>query len=98
MARAEPLTYPQDEPLVHRTVDSPGVMSRRLEWPASPFCALSLRKDIGRFALPTNDERLARLDELRLQAREGGGVERVGKQHAMGKLTARERLELLLDA
>ena len=40
------------------------------------------------------------LDELqkrREQARAGGGQARVDKQHAKGKLTARERLELLLD-
>jgi propionyl-CoA carboxylase beta chain len=48
--------------------------------------------------VPTNDERLARLDAMRGESLLGGGVERIGKQHAMGKLTARERLELLLDA
>jgi propionyl-CoA carboxylase beta chain len=48
--------------------------------------------------LPTNDERLARLDSMRAESLLGGGVARIGKQHAMGKLTARERLELLLDA
>src|SRR5215510_9201813 len=31
------------------------------------------------------------------RALEGGGVERIDKQHEAGKLTARERLELLLD-
>jgi propionyl-CoA carboxylase beta chain len=30
-------------------------------------------------------------------ARKGGGDERVAKQHAAGKLTARERIETLLD-
>jgi propionyl-CoA carboxylase beta chain len=30
-------------------------------------------------------------------AREGGGADRVAKQHAAGKLTARERIETLLD-
>lgn len=30
-------------------------------------------------------------------SREGGGLERVAKQHESGKLTARERLEVLLD-
>ena len=48
--------------------------------------------------MPTNDERLARLDALRAESLQGGGPDRVEKQHAMGKLTARERLELLLDA
>jgi propionyl-CoA carboxylase beta chain len=47
--------------------------------------------------VPTNDERLARLDALRAESLLGGGADRVKKQHAMGKLTARERLELLLD-
>ena len=40
------------------------------------------------------------LDALRDRyagARRGGGTERVAKQHAAGKLTARERLETLLD-
>ena len=48
--------------------------------------------------MPTNDERLARLDNMRAQARLGGGAARIERQHDMGKLTARERLELLLDA
>ena len=40
------------------------------------------------------------LDELHRRtasARIGGGEERVAKQHAAGKLTARERIETLLD-
>ena len=37
------------------------------------------------------------LEEKRAQARAGGGAKRVEKQHEKGKLTARERLELLLD-
>ena len=48
--------------------------------------------------MPTNDERLAQLDALRAESLLGGGADRVEKQHASGKLTARERLELLLDA
>jgi len=39
----------------------------------------------------------ARLDEVDARALEGGGRERIDKQHESGKLTARERLELLLD-
>jgi len=38
-----------------------------------------------------------RLLELRRQALEGGGAKRVEAQHAKGKLTARERVDLLLD-
>ena len=48
--------------------------------------------------MPTNDERLAQLDALRAESLLGGGADRVAKQHGAGKLTARERLELLLDA
>ena len=40
---------------------------------------------------------LARLDERREQARLGGGQKRIDAQHAKGKLTARERVDLLLD-
>ncbi|MDQ4135669.1 MAG: methylmalonyl-CoA carboxyltransferase, partial [Pseudomonadota bacterium] len=40
---------------------------------------------------------LERLEARRAQARLGGGVRRTEAQHARGKLTARERLELLLD-
>jgi propionyl-CoA carboxylase beta chain len=38
-----------------------------------------------------------KLDDLREQARAGGGPDKVGKRHEEGKLTARERLDLLLD-
>jgi propionyl-CoA carboxylase beta chain len=38
-----------------------------------------------------------RLDELNDKALEGGGAERIAKQHEAGKLTARERVDLLLD-
>jgi len=37
------------------------------------------------------------LRAMRARALEGGGVERIAAQHARGKLTARERLALLLD-
>ena len=40
---------------------------------------------------------LERLDRRREQARLGGGEARIAAQHARGKLTARERIELLLD-
>lgn len=40
---------------------------------------------------------IAALAERRAQAEAGGGVRRVEAQHAKGKLTARERLEILLD-
>ena len=43
-------------------------------------------------------DKLARLESLRRQTELGGGEERLEAQHARGKLSARERLDLLLDA
>ena len=63
--------------------DGPVLAQRQTEW--------SLR------AVSTNAERLDRLEQMRAMSREGGGEARVAKQHEAGKLTARERLDLLLD-
>src|SRR5574340_1399349 len=46
----------------------------------------------------TNAERIERLERMRAEAQQGGGPVRIERQHAWGKLTARERLDLLLDA
>ena len=40
---------------------------------------------------------LDRLEQRREEARLGGGDKRIEAQHKRGKLTARERIELLLD-
>jgi propionyl-CoA carboxylase beta chain len=40
---------------------------------------------------------IRRLEEQRARARLGGGERRIAAQHAKGKLTARERIEVLLD-
>ena len=40
---------------------------------------------------------IRQLEERRARARAGGGKKRVESQHARGKLTARERIDLLLD-
>jgi len=45
----------------------------------------------------SDDPKIAKLRKLKEEAKLGGGVERIAKQHAAGKLTARERLDLLLD-
>jgi acetyl-CoA carboxylase carboxyltransferase component len=42
-------------------------------------------------------DKLDRLRSLRDEARQGGGARRLQQQHERGKLSARERLELLLD-
>ncbi len=45
----------------------------------------------------TNDERISQLEAMRAEALLGGGPARIEQQHARGKLTARERIDLLLD-
>lgn len=40
---------------------------------------------------------LKQLEEKRSACYLGGGQERINRQHAKGKLTARERLDILLD-
>jgi propionyl-CoA carboxylase beta chain len=42
-------------------------------------------------------EGLAKLKEKNAEALEGGGRERIDRQHQAGKMTARERIEFLLD-
>ncbi|MCB0290530.1 MAG: methylmalonyl-CoA carboxyltransferase [Calditrichaeota bacterium] len=42
-------------------------------------------------------KKLEALRELQAEARQGGGEKRIEKMHEQGKLTARERLEVLLD-
>ena len=44
-----------------------------------------------------HEQKLARLAALDAEALAGGGAERSDKQHEAGKLTARERIELLVD-
>ncbi len=45
----------------------------------------------------SNQDKIKNLIDLRVEARLGGGVKRIDAQHAKGKLTARERIELILD-
>ncbi|MBF0232982.1 MAG: methylmalonyl-CoA carboxyltransferase [Desulfamplus sp.] len=42
-------------------------------------------------------ELLDKLEQKNLEATEGGGADRISKQHESGKLTARERIDILLD-
>jgi len=49
-----------------------------------------------RLAMPHSDK-LEKLRQMNRDAELGGGLERIKEQHAKGKLTARERLEILLD-
>ncbi|MBD3256899.1 methylmalonyl-CoA carboxyltransferase, partial [candidate division GN15 bacterium] len=43
------------------------------------------------------EEKLNRLEKMRAEAKIGGGEKRIEAQHKKGKLTARERIELLVD-
>lgn len=45
----------------------------------------------------TNQDKINELIEKRNSARLGGGEKRIDSQHAKGKFTARERIEMLLD-
>ena len=45
----------------------------------------------------SDESRLEQLRALKAKARMGGGEQRIRRQHERGKLTARERLDLLLD-
>jgi len=45
----------------------------------------------------SDSSKIERLHALREEALQGGGEDRINAQHERGKLTARERLELLLD-
>lgn len=44
-----------------------------------------------------NSEKIKQLHKLRKEAKLGGGEKRIEAQHAKGKLTARERINMLLD-
>ena len=45
----------------------------------------------------SNQDKINKLIDLRTQAKLGGGEKRIEKQHAQGKMTAHERIEMLLD-
>ena len=50
------------------------------------------------FKIVMHDDKINRLHEMKKKAEFGGGQERIEAQHTKGKLTARERLDLLLDS
>ncbi|MBU0511526.1 MAG: acyl-CoA carboxylase subunit beta, partial [Chloroflexi bacterium] len=45
----------------------------------------------------TDNPKIQHLRKLQAQSRLGGGLERIARQHKKGRLTARERIDLLLD-
>ncbi|MGH9962568.1 MAG: hypothetical protein ACREBC_36550, partial [Pyrinomonadaceae bacterium] len=61
----------------------------------------SVKESPGSSAATQHNKRLreltAELQHLEAKLRLGGGPEKIERQHNQGKLTARERLDLLLD-
>jgi len=49
------------------------------------------------YTAPSNQEKIELLQKKNAEAMLGGGEARIASQHKKGKLTARERIELLLD-
>ena len=47
--------------------------------------------------MSSNQDKIKELISFREQAKMGGGQKRIDSQHKKGKLTARERIEMLLD-
>jgi len=47
--------------------------------------------------VPSKMEKIGMLESMNQEALKGGGEDRIAKQHDKGKLTARERIDLLLD-
>src|SRR2546422_10493819 len=62
-------------------------------WPSLSVCALWPLDSRSM----TMQEKLELLRQKRAEAEQGGGAERVQAQHEKGKMTARERLDVLLD-
>ena len=52
---------------------------------------------VQRYGAQPMKEVLAELEKRRAEARLGGGQARIDAQHKRGKLTARERIDLLMD-
>src|SRR3982074_3437112 len=69
----------------------------RAHWRQRPNDAMSAR-GLAESGLADAMQHIpSRLEEKRRPAAAGGGEKRTSAQHAKGKLTARERLEVLLD-
>src|SRR5512134_642386 len=65
-----------------------------ISWPPN---FLTSRPSLHSSPMSTPRERLEELHRRQAQAEQGGGAARIAQQHRKGKLTARERLDLLLD-
>jgi propionyl-CoA carboxylase beta chain len=70
-------------------------LARRQAATAAPAAAAAPVKPI---ALKQDSAFTAKLKNLQAQVKLGGGADRIAAQHKKGKLTARERIDLLVDA
>ena len=43
------------------------------------------------------DEKIQVLNQMKMDSKQGGGQPRIDQQHSRGKLTPRERMDLLMD-
>jgi acetyl-CoA carboxylase carboxyltransferase component len=58
---------------------------------------MAMRTDSKQGTSMADNHKSDMLEEMRARSRQGGGEERIERQHKGGKLTARERIDLLLD-
>ncbi len=63
----------------------------------SPAGTVVAGRHVQEVDVPSSEQRLEQLRRMRAEALQGGGPVRIERQHTFGKLTARERLDLLLD-
>ena len=56
-----------------------------------------MKKSVSTATILNNQEKIQALKEKNEEAMAGGGKTRIAAQHAKGKLTARERIDLLMD-
>ena len=66
-------------------------------YPLYPSCVLSQDKGANRGIPRILEEKRQTILSLREMSLKGGGEEKIASQHKKGKLTARERIELLVD-
>src|SRR4029078_2990308 len=78
------------------TMQSRKICSCEGERNGSPIRAIHLSLGIPR-SRSAMKEIVEKLEQRRAKAREGGGKARVEAQHKRGKLTARERIDLIMD-
>src|SRR3954462_8383951 len=89
--------HPRHRRLHHRNPDRPGRQDPGIPVVTPLISTLDVRSQAYAGAAEVMSGKLAELDAEHAKALAGGGAKYVDRHHARGKLTARERLELLLD-